>query len=146
MKFFQGYMEGLRVAFGNGQRTKFWEDRWCGDQLLMRAFPSFYLLAVNPHALVLKYMEIVQGEVVWQLIFRRPAFDWEIRDIPVLLGRLDSNQVVPNQEDRKVWVANLSGLFSVRSYVELFDRSKSLQIPWKDIWYVPVPHKIQFFM
>lgn len=76
MNLFQDYKKGLRVEVGNGQGTKFWKDRWCGNQPLKREFPSVFLLLVDLCALVSDYREITHGAAVWQPIFRRLAYDY----------------------------------------------------------------------
>ena len=40
-----GLFDG-RVAFhlGNGQRVKFWKDKWCGDATLYTFFPALYVI------------------------------------------------------------------------------------------------------
>ena len=45
---------GTRISFlvGNGQRVRFWRDRWCGDSPLCVSFPSLFALAVDKEAWV----------------------------------------------------------------------------------------------
>lgn len=46
------------MVVNNGLETKFWEDVWCGTQLLMREFPSVFSLVANPQAIVAGYLDI----------------------------------------------------------------------------------------
>jgi hypothetical protein len=34
-----------RFMVGDGSQTRFWEDRWIGDELLMKKYPSLYNIA-----------------------------------------------------------------------------------------------------
>ena len=45
---------GTRISFlvGNGQRVRFWRDRWCGDSPLCVSCPSLFALAVDKEAWV----------------------------------------------------------------------------------------------
>ncbi|RVW39006.1 putative ribonuclease H protein [Vitis vinifera] len=48
-----GLFDG-RVAFhlGNGQRVKFWKDKWCGDEPLCESFPSLFSISMSKNAWV----------------------------------------------------------------------------------------------
>lgn len=63
-----------------------------------------------------------------------------------LLGRLKLVELKIEEDDKKVWVASLDGLFSVRSCALLFGRYATNLSLWKAIWFSPVPPKVQFFM
>lgn len=51
-----------------------------------------------------------------------------------------------NKRIKKAWIASFDGDFCVKMCVQFFGNLIDLRIPWKDIWYTPVPPKIQFFM
>lgn len=130
---------------GNGQGMSFWEDKWCGEVSLRVAFPSVFSLPADPRARVADYLEERNGSPVWHAILRRPAFDWELRDIEAFLGRLALVEVDPSQLDRRVWQGNTRGMFCVRSCVEFLDRSEAIELPWRGIWYTHIPPpKVQF--
>ena len=42
----------LFFVVGNGQRVKFWKDRWCGDEPLCVYFPTLFALVVFKDAWV----------------------------------------------------------------------------------------------
>lgn len=48
MGCFQDHSEVVRIVVGDGRRTKFWEDRWCGDQPLRQTCPSVFSMVSNP--------------------------------------------------------------------------------------------------
>ena len=37
----------IGFSVGNGRRTKFWLDSWCGGEALCDSFPSLFALAVS---------------------------------------------------------------------------------------------------
>ena len=68
------------IAFkvGNGARTKFWVDTWCGDTPLNIQFPKLYRIARDKEANVADHMEQYHGTFLWQVNFFRVAHDWEL--------------------------------------------------------------------
>ena len=42
----------LSFVVGNGQKVKFWKDRWCGDSPLCVSFPTLVALAIFKDAWV----------------------------------------------------------------------------------------------
>lgn len=50
------------------------------------------------------------------------------------------------EEDRNIWEIGQNGAYTVRSSTHFFGPMPDVHVPWKDIWYLPVPLKIQFFM
>lgn len=71
-----------------------------------------------------------------------------ILEVANLLGQLRDVVIHPDQEDRKIWEMGNDGIYTVSSGIHFFGSEPRLgsQVPWKDIWYHPVPLKIQFFM
>ncbi|RVW14081.1 hypothetical protein CK203_089304 [Vitis vinifera] len=48
------YLSGrLAYQVGNGQRVRFWMDKWCGDEPLCKSFPSLFTLSSFKEAWVL---------------------------------------------------------------------------------------------
>ena len=50
-----------RTSFmvGNGRRTKFWHDDWCGDAPFKDSFPSFFSFAPNKEVWMVNAWEVV---------------------------------------------------------------------------------------
>jgi hypothetical protein len=48
---------------GDGGRTKFWHDLWCGDTILKEAFPVLFGIAQVQDASVADNMEILGGSI-----------------------------------------------------------------------------------
>lgn len=78
-------------------------------------------------------------------ILRRVAFDWEIPSLCNLLDRL-SPFILLNQDDRRRWLLSADGNFSTKACYKLFDLSRDMGIPWKQIWCHLIPLKVQFFI
>ena len=64
---------------GDGEKVKFWKDKWCETIPLCEAFPSLFALASNKEAWV-NEMWTAEGEWggSWNPCFNRPFNDWEL--------------------------------------------------------------------
>lgn len=51
----------MRHQVGNGQRTDFWEDSWCGNMPFKHEFLMAFSLAAGPLAKVAEYITQSQG-------------------------------------------------------------------------------------
>ena len=40
----------LSFVVGNGQRVRFWKDKWCEDSLFFVAFPTLFTIAMSKDA------------------------------------------------------------------------------------------------
>ena len=79
---------GIMQKVGNGQNTRFWEDVWLGELSLREQFPRLYSMS-NQKDCVIAECGIWDGSIwVWNLLWRRAFFQWEIlllSDLQVLL-------------------------------------------------------------
>ena len=68
------YLCGRRMAVGNGCRTSFWKDAWCGHTPLMDKFPDIYNICNEQTISVAD-----AAHVGWRLSFRR----WLSEDLQI---------------------------------------------------------------
>ena len=68
-----GYLVSGRFSYvvGDGKRTKFWKDRWCGDLLLDVALPSLFSRAMEKEAWMGDLWCYEYGGGCWNPIFSR---------------------------------------------------------------------------
>ncbi|KAL6338305.1 hypothetical protein AAG906_018580 [Vitis piasezkii] len=106
-----GLLDG-RLAYhvGNGQRVRFWKDKWCGDGPLY-------------------------GDG-WTPLFARAFNDWEIDLVERLLQKIHAFKVQREEEDRVIWTASNDGAFSVKSLYSMLERGNSSMFPSERIWRV----------
>ena len=71
---------------GDGKRTKFWKDKWCGDLPLDVAFPSLFSCAMEKEAWVGDLWSYEYGGGCWNPVFSRSFNDWEMEDVERFLG------------------------------------------------------------
>lgn len=80
-----------------------------GEKPLMRKFPSVFSLAFDSNALVWDYLDTNTNLLAWHPILRRLSFDWEMQDIVTLLGKLESVELKPDEDDKKHGQQHLKG-------------------------------------
>jgi hypothetical protein len=59
-EIFSGF---TRFEVGDGTRTRFWHDLWCGDTVLKEAFPVLFGIVREKDASVADNMEILDGSI-----------------------------------------------------------------------------------
>lgn len=115
------FNNGMMKKVGNGRKSSFWLDKWAGDKPLCAVFPRIFSMSNQKEALVSVLVEVREGEVHWNLVWRRYPFNWEIDLVNLLLEMLQGFNVV-DEEDVWWWRPEEGGVFSVRSsYLALED-------------------------
>jgi hypothetical protein len=59
MKGWEIFSGFAKFEVGDGIRTKFWHDLWCGDTVVNEAFPDLFVIARVNDASVVDNMEIL---------------------------------------------------------------------------------------
>ncbi len=88
---------------GNGIRLKFWQNLWCGDDVLQEAFSELFCIAWDKDALVANYLQICNDSIHWRLDFLRTALEWELEIISSFLDLIYSTKVKGHGEDTIYW-------------------------------------------
>lgn len=69
--------EEWRRRIGNGLKTRFWLDKWLGDDTLKERYPRLFSLAIHKECMV-ESMGYWDGWTwQWQLVWRRQLRQWE---------------------------------------------------------------------
>ena len=87
---------------GNGQRVKFWEDKWCRDVPLYESFPSLFSMSMLKNAWVSEVWNPVGDGDGWTTLFARAFNDWEIDLVERLLQKIHAFRVQREEEDRVI--------------------------------------------
>ncbi|WJZ96627.1 hypothetical protein VitviT2T_015292 [Vitis vinifera] len=144
---FQEFSSFTRFVVGNGERIRFWEDLWWGDQPLGSQYPSLFRVVLDKNILI----SLVLGPTrpfSWNLNFRRNLSDSEIEDLEGLMRSLDGVHLSPSVPDARLWPLSSSRLFSVKSFfLALSQFFGSPQVfPSKFVWNSQIPFKVQSFI
>ena len=87
---------------GDGCKTRFWEDVWCGEAALCTSFPSLYDVAGSKGAMVADLLEISGSKGGWNFMFKRHFNDWEMEVVQNFLSIMNSRRCCPQLCD-KLW-------------------------------------------
>ena len=72
------YLNGrLAYQVGNGQKVRFWMDKWCGDEPLCESFPSLFTISSSKEAWVTDVWSPIGDASGWTPLFSRAFNDWE---------------------------------------------------------------------
>ena len=140
-----GMYSSLAFRVGNGRRVRFWKDKWCGDEPLYESFPSLFAISRAKDAWV---SEVWNPDGVgdgWTPLFSRALNDWEIEMMEQFMLKIQAFRVQRENEDKMVWTASRSGVFSVKSLYSTLEPGGSALFPYVGIWRACVPPKVAFF-
>jgi hypothetical protein len=132
-KGWETFSKFLRYEVGDGIRTRFWHDLWCGDTVLKEVFPDLFGIARVKDASVADNMEILGGSIQWNVSFVREAHDWEVDVFISFFQVLDSTRVNRDRADCLSWVSSKKGVFRVKSYFGSLTCSGRTRFPWKSV-------------
>ena len=131
---------------GDGEKVKFWKDKWCETIPLSEVFPSLFALASNKEAWVNEVWTAGgEGGGSWNPCFNRPFNDWEMEEVERLLCCLEGKKVRGDEEDKVKWMASKDGDFSVKSLYRTMQPGSHAFFPSKIIWNSCVQPKLSFF-
>ncbi|RVW29835.1 Calmodulin-binding protein 60 B [Vitis vinifera] len=74
------------------------------------------------------------GMVTWNSCFSRNFHDWEMDAVQNFILKLNKFGRIRGEEDKMVWKASKSGLFSVRSFYNALEVEGEVTFPSKIIW------------
>ncbi|RVW93866.1 Transposon TX1 uncharacterized 149 kDa protein [Vitis vinifera] len=144
---FQEFSLITRYVVGNGDRIRFWEDLWRGDQSLGTQYPRLFRVVVDKNISISSVLG-PSRPFLWNLNFRRNLSDSEIEDLEGLMRSLDDLYLSPSVPDARLWPLSSSGLFSVKSFFLALSQSSgsSQNFPSKFVWNSQVPFKVKSFV
>ena len=121
---FQVFSPIVHLVVGNGERIRFWEDLWWGNQTLCSQFADLYRV-ISVKNLTVSNVLGNSFPLSWNFNFRHNLTDSEIDLLQRLMSFLSSMLFSPFLADSRAWSLSSSGLFSVKSF--FFSLVKSLK-------------------
>ena len=109
------FQQQLGWKIGRGDKVRFWEDVWVGNNNLKTLFPRIFSLSLNQEQRVEEVGEWLESVWRWNISWRRIRFEWETSLETELLLHISQARLVREQTDVQVWEYDDSGLFSVNS-------------------------------
>ncbi|KAL6331593.1 hypothetical protein AAG906_011533 [Vitis piasezkii] len=144
---FPRFSKFTRFMVGDGERIRFWEDLWWGDQPLGVRFPRLLRVVMDKNIPISSILGSTRP-FSWNFNFRRNLSDSEIEDLESLMRSLDHIHLSPSVPDKRSWSLSSSGLFTVKSFFLALSQISGLPsvFPTKLVWNSQVPFKIKSFV
>ncbi|WJZ98266.1 hypothetical protein VitviT2T_016805 [Vitis vinifera] len=144
---YQEFSKFTRFVVGNGDRIRFWDDLWWGEQPLGVQYPRLLRVVTDKNAPISSILGYTRP-FSWNFTFRRNLSDSEIEDLEGLMQSFDRLHISSSVPDKRSWSLSPSGLFTVKSFfLALSQYSKSPPIfPTKFVWNAQVPFKVKSFV
>ncbi|RVX13404.1 putative ribonuclease H protein [Vitis vinifera] len=118
---FRDFSKYTRFVVGDGERIRFWEDLWWGDQIFKVQYPRLFRVVTNNNIPISSILGS-DHPFSWNFNFRRNLSDSEIED--------------------------LERLFTVKSFFIALSQMPDLSpfFPTKFVWNSQVPFKVKVFI
>ncbi|XP_065627831.1 sphingoid long-chain bases kinase 1 [Quercus suber] len=144
----EDFSKNCQFVVGLGNRVRFWQDGWYGDQPFQLAFPRLYAIVIDKEVSVEESLsrQGAEDRRSWNVRFIRELNDWEMDEGLHFLHILGNNTPPMAMGDRLRWKLKPNGDFDVRSYYNKLRDSPSIVFPWKAIWKVKAPRRVSFFV
>ena len=144
LKFFQEFSPFVRLVVGNGERIRFWEDLWWGNQTLCSQFADLYRV-ISVKNLTVSNVLGNSSPLSWNFNFRRNLTDSEIDLLQILMSSLSFVLFSPSSSDSRAWSLSSLGLFSVKSFFLALSKVSNpiLFLPTKFLWSSKAPSKVK---
>ncbi|GKB78475.1 RNA-directed DNA polymerase, eukaryota, reverse transcriptase zinc-binding domain protein [Tanacetum coccineum] len=132
------FMSLISIKLGNGEKTRFWEDKWCADGILKTKYPRLY--ALESCKLISVGTKLSHPSICSS--FRRNPRGGNELDQLVRLEDDLKVVVLSSNDDRWVWELESTGDFSVSSIRNLIDKKFLPNVELKTRWNKFIPIKI----
>ena len=144
----EDFSKNCRFIVGLGNRVRFWQDGWYGDQSFQLAFPRLYGIALDKEASVEASLlrQGAEDRRIWDVRLIRDLNEWEMDEGLLFLRILGVYTPPLDVGDRKRWKLKPNGEFDTQSYYNKLRDSPSIVFPWKGIWRVKAPRQVSFFI
>ncbi|RVW59655.1 putative ribonuclease H protein [Vitis vinifera] len=144
---FQDFSKYTRFVVGDGERIRFWEDLWWGDQIFKDQYPRLFRVVTDKNILI----SFILGSArpfSWNFNFRHNLTDYEIEDLERLMRSLDCMNLSTSASDARSWSLLFSGLFTVKSFFTALSQmpDSSPFFLTKFVWKSQVPFKVKAFI
>jgi hypothetical protein len=130
------YLCGRRMAVGNGCRTSFWKDVWCGHTPLMDKFPEIYEICNEQTISVAD-----SAHIGWRLSFSR----WRTEDLQMQwcgLVNILNQRNLSDDLDKPKWKWKNNRQYTVKSMYKPMCIN-GIDISFKHLWKIKIPLKIK---
>uniref|UniRef100_A0A7N2L696 Reverse transcriptase zinc-binding domain-containing protein n=1 Tax=Quercus lobata TaxID=97700 RepID=A0A7N2L696_QUELO len=117
----EDFNKNCQFVVGLGNRVRFWQDVWYGDQPFQLALPRLYGIAIDKEVFVEASLsrQGAKDRRIWDVRFIREFNDWEMDEGLHFLHILGANTPPIDVGDWMRWKLKPSGDFDIRSIPDL---------------------------
>nr|GEY47647.1 reverse transcriptase domain-containing protein [Tanacetum cinerariifolium] len=131
-------MNFIRIKPGNGEKTRFWEDKWCSEGILKIKNPRLF---APESCKLISVGTKLSHPCIYSSFCRKPRGGSELDQL-ARLGDVLKEVILSSNEDRWVWDLESTGEFSVSSIRNLIDKKILPNVEPKTRWNKFIPIKI----
>ncbi|RVX05015.1 putative mitochondrial protein [Vitis vinifera] len=144
---FQDFFKHTRFVVGDGERIRFWEDLWWGDQPLKSQYPRLFRVVTDKNSPIFSILGSARP-FSWNFNFRHNLSDSEIEDLECLMQSLDCMHLSTSASNARSWSLSSPGLFTVKSFFIALSQVLDLSpcFPTKFVCNSQVPFKVKSFV
>ncbi|RVW23293.1 putative ribonuclease H protein [Vitis vinifera] len=144
---FQDFFKHTRFVVGDGERIRFWEDLWWGDQPLKSQYPRLFRVVTDKNSPIFSILGSARP-FSWNFNFRHNLSDSEIEDLECLMRSLDCMHLFTSASNARSWSLSSPGLFTVKSFFIALSQVPDLSpcFPTKFVCNSQVPFKVKSFV
>ena len=130
------FQQHIAWKLEGGDKVKFWEDVWIGNNSLQSLYPRLFTLSLNQGLKVNEVGEWVDAEWQWNLRWRRDRFEWESLLETKLLHYISQVRLSREQRDVLTWGGKEAGSYTVSLAYEFLAKraSNPHQEVFKPLW------------
>ena len=131
VKGWQQFISNTEIKVGNGNKTRFWSDKWVGSCSFKEEFPRLFRISGNKNALVADVVRwAADSSPSWDFVFSRNLNDWEVEEFASMLGKIHSINIDRHSEDKRLWRNDPSNKFSCKLFfLSLCQDNSTAQFP-----------------
>jgi len=138
------FLQNLKVAIGNGEKTMFWEDKWIQNEPLMSLFPELYALSSQQNTTIAS-MGWYEGSVWnWVLAWQRELTQEEFERVDELNGLIINHNPQQNKEDTLLW--NEKNHYTAKAFQQECSKGAVYDNLVCKVWMNLAPPRVEFFM
>lgn len=89
MKLSDSVLQCSKWILGDGNKIRFWDDVWCGNETLLAKFPHIHAIARNKEC---RIYDVSSPDCLglWNIFITRNLQDWEVEEYDALLLTLSN--------------------------------------------------------
>jgi hypothetical protein len=131
------------VWLGNGERARFWQDRWLDNTRVEDIAPNLTALVLDRKAKVHTVKEGLSGMWLRDCGSNLPAAT--LAEFFILWQVLVVVQLSPGREDMPMWSWSADGIYSLKSAYKGFFAGRTRASTAAQIWRSRAPYGCRFF-